>query len=302
MSDQRASALPYAVPQGWSLRKYRFGNAFTLVAWLVVAIGFVAAFWWSITARADGFMLWFVVGFVVAACVAGSQLDGWGNNGTEPPTLINAVTMMAGDDRAPIDWAHFFRKKPEGVLGNLIWFLTGTGGVLLCAITAVSRILRGESIGFMVFVIGVLCIIVASVGGEGLVHGYRDRRWAEIPVGILLTRAGIAVRELDRFDIINWRDIVSVRTGQPVEAIANPKRAVALVGQMPTAAMLTVTRNDGFEISQRLDNYAESPWLVYTTVRFNYDNPELRKELTTSVAQRRMEEWNNQIRNHLGAT
>lgn len=303
MTNVSNAALPYPLPEGWGMRPSVRGNWITLIFWSAVAGGFLYFFILAFPTTGWGLTIWLLIPAVIALCIAGLQLDRAGGQ-QEAPTLINGVVLMEGTTRITDDWVHFFRRHPEAVIGYVLWFLAGAIGVLGSLALLVSTMIRDDGYGYGAFVFGALSLVLVRTGFEGLWHSVRDRSFAQIPLGLTLSRNAVSIRELEAFNVFEWSKIraietrntntVSVKAGQLTgEKGADPGYKRPL--RRHYASILIIDRGDDKPFNESLDAFAEQPWLIYTTLMFYWQHPELRHELGTTFAQKRMEAWNAEI-------
>ncbi|WP_307042403.1 hypothetical protein [Agromyces ramosus] len=195
-----------------------------------------------------------------------------------PPQLINAVTLGRATVRPVDDWVHFCRERPVRVWSVLWLTLTGLGsGVLLgLAMPGVLGASGGLWWLFLFVPLLALCFVPVGAGMLQLVLDRKNTSFGRIPVGLTLSRHGVARYLVAGVRWVPWETISGV------EAQIHSRVSIRRIGG---AEPLEFTAGV----------FEQDAVLVYCAVRFYIEHPELRKELSTIVAQRRFESWDRAL-------
>ncbi|MBM7831778.1 hypothetical protein JOE59_002483 [Agromyces cerinus] len=196
-----------------------------------------------------------------------------------PPVLINAVTLGRATVRPVDDWVHFCRERPVRIWSVLWLILTGLGsGVLLgLAMPGVLSAPGGLWWLFLFVPLLALCLVALGAGVLQLVLDGKNTSFGRIPVGLTLSRHGVA-----RYLVAGGVRWVPWDTISGVETQLHSRVSISRIG-----------RSEPLEFTAGV--FEQDAVLLYCAVRFYVDHPELREELSTIVAQRRFESWDRAL-------
>ncbi len=130
-----------------------------------------------------------------------------------------------------------------------------------------------------------VALVLALAGIIAIAQSLRNATWGHRHIGLSLGRHGIVRYYLDEVDIWPWETIARVEAqGKPLDKETGDFSAtLVLVPREHTAESMV---NDII-----IYGYQSHAWLIYTAARFWTEHPELRGELGTTFAQRRIEGW-----------
>lgn len=275
-SEPAPEALPYPSPEGWLPDAQYFS---TPVIWAVGGVA-VAAGIGSALLTAAGSLVWGVVlallfGLLALAATASSLFA----VRRSPPLLINAVTLGRATARPVDDWVHFCRERPVRIW-SVLWLILmglGTGVLLGLAMQGVLGAPGGLWWLFLFVPLLALCLVPIGAGVLQLVLDGKNTSFGRIPVGLTLSRHGVA-----RYLVAGGVKWVPWETISGVETQLHSRVSISRIGK---AEPLEFTAGV----------FEQDAVLLYCAVRFYVEHPELRKELSTIVAQRRFESWDRAL-------
>jgi len=234
-------------------------------------------------------LLAFLFGAVGAGLGVSYQREGT-NRGM--PHLINAVVLTRARVRPPDSWVHFFREA-----GPSRWLTTcfaATGILMSTSLVWTFVAVLGEGGAALLWLLLVVPLLLAALvlalaGAIALVQFVRHASFGHRHIGISIGRHGLVRYYLDEVDVWPWENIIRVEAlGRALDAQTEDFSAhiVLVANSLPA----DVTEN-----KYSIDGYQSHPWLIYTAVRFWAEHPELRSELGTTFAQRRIDGWSEQM-------
>ncbi|MEF3402422.1 hypothetical protein [Agromyces sp. CCNWLW203] len=275
-SDPTPEALPYPSPEGWLPDAQYFPtSAMWATGGLAVAVGIG-----SVQFTVVGSLVWSVVFAVVFGLLAlTAMVFGLFAVRRSPPQLINAVTLGRATVKPVDDWVHFCRERPVRIW-SVLWLILmglGTGVLLGLAMPGVLGAPGGLWWLFLFVPLLVLCLVPIGAGVLQLVLDGKNSSFGRIPVGLTLSRHGVA-----RYLVAGGVRWVPWETIAGVEAQIHSRISIRRIGK---AEPLEFTAGV----------FEQDAVLLYCAVRFYAEHPELRKELSTIVAQRRFESWDRAL-------
>lgn len=280
--------LPYPLPPAWKMQP-ALTRRWPALIWAAIAVALGAT---AIGANVAGdFGSGILQGALAGAVGAGvgvSYQRSGGERGV--PLLLNAVVLSRARVRPPDSWIHFFHEAgPSKWL--TAWFLcAGLVSSLSLGWSAVLVVNVGMA-GLLWLVIPLLlgALILVFTGVVGLVQVVRNSTFSHRHVGLSLGRHGLIRYYLDDVDVWPWESIKRVKaTGKTIDPTDGD--FTAKIELVPTERPQDVLY-DNYEIT----GYKSHAWLIYTAVRFWAEHPELREELGTTYAQRRIEGWRDEM-------
>jgi hypothetical protein len=269
-------ALPYPAPEGWLADAQYFSTpAIRTIAAFAVAAGLASALLSAVGQPGWGVVLAVLFGVLALAATA----FGLFAVHRRPPQLVNAVTLGRATRRPVDDWVHFCRERPVRAWGVLWLILTGLGPAVLLVL-AMPGVLAapGGPWWLLLFVplLG-LCLVPIGAGILQLVLDAKNSSFGRIPVGLTLSRHGVA-RYLVAGGVrwVPWETISGIETSE---------HSRVRIRRFGAAEPLEFTAGV----------FEQDAVLLYCAVRFYLEHPDLRSELSTIVAQRRFERWDRAL-------
>lgn len=279
--------LPYALPAGWTVHSAPVVRRWPAWFWSAVVLGLAIAAGNAVFRGEVGWSILFTALFGAGAAALGVSYQRAGSE-RGLPRMINAVVLTRARVRPPDSWIHFFREAgPTRWL--TFWFAAGGWVSLAASVAIIVLIARASGAAFWWLLIavplGLGALVLATAGTIAVAQRIRHSSFGRRPIGISIGRSGVVRYYLDDVDVWPWEAIRDVRPSSTVF----DKSA----GDFSAAIRLHSARKPA-EVSQDeyiLDGYESHAWLIYTAVRFWVDHPEMRHELSTTYAQRRIESW-----------
>lgn len=279
MSTDARGVLPYPLPRNWQDRGMGPMPVTAIAIMTVVAAGLLA--FGALRALGGD-----VLGTVLASVFYGALMAGvsvsreGGRRRIRGPALMNAVTLTRADSAPPDSWVHFFR---EG-LGSwtLGWgLLLGGAGSAVLLVMAGARAVAVDAGGWLLLVVplGLCAAVLVLCGVIALIIAFRSASFARIPIGLSIGRNGISRYYLDAIESVRWEDI----------------RAITAVGREDSdteGSRSILIEREGEDLWRiGVDEYPTPPWVIYCALRFWLEHPAHRGELSSTFAQRRLEQW-----------
>lgn len=280
-------SLPYPLPAGWKVQETQLRRRWPVVLWAAVAAALAVG---MVGANLDGavFAAALYAGFF-AAVLAGLGVS-YQRAGTERglPLLLNAVVLGRARTRPEDSWIHFFRETGASrwltacfALGGLL----GSASLLWSAVLALQG--GAARLWTLVVVVPLLLftLVLALAGVIAIVQVVRHATFGHRHLGISIGRHGVVRYYLDEVDVWPWEAIERVEArGTTTDAQTEDFTATLALIAPQRPADVAVDEYD-------LGAYESHAWLIYTAVRFWAEHPELRTELGTTFAQRRIAQW-----------
>ncbi|MGX5680999.1 hypothetical protein [Schumannella luteola] len=282
-----AAPLPYPLPEGWTVHPGRLARRWPAWFWSAVALGLAVAAGWAVLAASIGWGILFagLVGAVGAALGVAYQRAG-SERGL--PRFINAVVLTRAIVRPPDSWVHFFREA--GPSRWLTFWFAASGWLALASFVALIVLAAragGTALWWLALIIplGLGALVLATAGTIAVVQRIRHSSFGRRPIGISIGRSGVVRYYLDDVDVWPWE---AVRGVLPTATVFDKA-----AGDFSATVELRWAQKPA-DVSQDeyiLDGFESHAWLIYTAIRFWAEHPELRSELSTTFAQRRIESW-----------
>ena len=280
--------LPYPLPENWRLHETQMKRRWPAVFWSIVAVGLgIAMFGANLRGDIGGGILFASLFGAIGAALGVAYSRSGAERGL--PLLLNAIVLTRAKVRPPDSWVHFFSET--GASRRLaVWF--SSGGLLASASliwTLVTTIVRGgANMWWLLLVIPLLlgALILALAGVIAIVQFVRHASFGHRHIGLSLGRHGLVRYYLDEVDVWPWESIARIEaSGKIIDKEYGDFSAQLVIiptGELPPDVLLS---------EYGVDGYQSHAWLIYTAVRFWAEHPELRSELGTTYAQRRIEGW-----------
>jgi hypothetical protein len=201
----------------------------------------------------------------------------------KPLVLVNGIAFSKSSTPPPDQWTHFAKLRPvpwrllTGYIVITLVCLWGFFGFINLAGNDIWQVI----FPLVVFAIGALFfgwVAVTSVASYGKRTG-----WPHLH-GLGIGRSGIALRFTAGDTDVAWETVTSI--GAVFTNADNPKRA-----HIP---VLRVAYADTF-VDLNTQILGAAPTVIYCALRYYWQNPKKRKELGTTVAQKRMDRWLTQV-------
>ena len=282
------SALPYPLPEHWQLHETQLKRRWPAVIWVLVGVALSVAMVGANLSGAigQGILLAASVGAVGAGLGVSYQRAG-AERGL--PQLMNAIVLTRATVRPPDSWIHFFSET-----GASRWLVASfsAGGLLSSTSLIWTCVLvvreGGAALWWWLLLVPLLlgALILALAGVIGIVQFVRHATFGHRHIGLSLGRSGLVRYYLDEVDVWPWEKIARIEATDKALDKENGDFSANLVivprGEQPADVTLS---------EYILDGYQSHAWLIYTAARFWAEHPELRSELGTIYAQRRIEGW-----------
>ncbi|MCE4026006.1 hypothetical protein LXM50_08475 [Microbacterium sp. Au-Mic1] len=279
MSTEGGGAIPYPLPRNWRDRGMGPLPVTAMVIMAAVAAGLLT--FGALHALGGD-----VLGAILATVFYGALMAGFsvaregGRRRIRGPVLMNAVTLTRADSAPPDSWVHFFR---EGLASwALGWglLLGGAGSVVLLAMAGI-RAVAIDAGGWLLLIVplGLCAGILVLCGVIALIIAFRSASFARIPIGLSIGRSGVSRYYLDAIESVRWEDIRSIAAVAREEDDTEGSRSVLIERE----------GRDPWRIG--VDEYPTPPWVIYAALRFWLEHPADRGELSSTFAQRRIQEW-----------
>lgn len=273
--DPTPEVLPYPAPEGWLPdARYFSTSAIWTIGGLTVVVGVGSALLTAAGSPGWGVALAVLFGMLALAATA----FGLFAVHRGPPQLINAVTLGRATKRPVDDWVHFCRERPVRVWGVLWLMLTGLGPAVLLGLAMPGVLSAPGGVWWLFLFVPLLAICLVPIGAAllQLVLDAKNSSFGRIPVGLTLSRHGVA-----RYLVAGGVRWVPWETISGIETEEHSRVRITRFGAEPLEFTAGVFEQDAV--------------LLYCAVRFYAEHPELRSELSTTVAQRRFEGWDRAL-------
>jgi len=279
MSTEIGGVIPYPLPRNWQDRAMKPLPVTAVVIMALVAAGLLTI---GVMLALHGAVLWTIVLTVFyGALMAGFAVarDG-GRRPIRGPVLMNAVALTRAESAPADSWVHFFR---EGLASwTLGWglLLGGAGSAVMLVLTGMRAVSIGAD-GWLLLVVplGLGAGILVLCGVIALVIAFRSASFARIPIGLSIGRSGVSRYYVDAIESVRWEDIRAIAAVAREDSDTEGSRSVLIEREGREPWRIGV------------DEYPTPPWVVYAALRFWHEHPDARSELSTTFAQRRIEEW-----------
>ena len=280
--------MPYPLPETWRLHDTQLKRRWPAVLWVVIAIALEVAMVGANLSGSIGQGILLATSFgAVGAALGVSYQRAGAERGL--PHMLNAIVLTRATARPPDSWIHFFSET-----GASRWLATcfSVAGLLSSAslIWTAVHVVRagGAALLWWLLLVPLLIatLILALAGVIAIVQFVRHATFGHRHIGLSLGRHGIVRYYLDEVDVWPWEKIArieaTVKTLDKESGDFSANLVIVPRGEQPS----DITLNEYI-----LDGYQSHAWLIYTAARFWAEHPELRSELGTTFAQRRIEGW-----------
>lgn len=208
--------------------------------------------------------------------------------------FINAVVLTEAEAPPADSWVHLVRFRRANAGAVIIIFAIGLG---LLAITAVGvhHVLttseNPEGLWRLVpaALLGGLGVPMTVAGVRVLLMNTRTTSVGTRPVGVAVGESGIMLNLPGLDAEIPWAAVDSIKAG--VITVGRGRRVFGRDRRAEHEIQTIDIRARGKLHCLTLASLATPPLLAYSALKFYLDNPSLRDELGTTVAQTRFDEW-----------
>lgn len=279
MSADTEDPIPYPLPANWDERGMA---AVSPVAYAFIALTAAALLLLGVSCAVRGDVLWTVFWAVCfGALMAGLSVSREGPpRRYRGPALINAVALTRADREPPDSWVHFFRQNLASWGLGWALLLGGSGSGALLVVAGMRVVERDAGAWLLLIVpLALAAAVLVLCGVIALVAAFRSASFGRIPIGISLGRAGFSRHYLDAIEVVPWEQI------RAVSALARDD------GSTDGPRRVRIEREGREPWDLGLDDYAAPPWVLYAALRYWQEHPERRDELSSTVAQQRLERW-----------
>nr|WP_157127061.1 hypothetical protein [Cnuibacter physcomitrellae] len=288
---------PYALPDQWRTTAVKPVRVWLAVLWAIVALVFAVL---AAAAVLKGDVWGGLIFTLLFAAVGLGVGVGYEHAGDERgmPVLLNAITLTRARVRPPDSWVHFFREAPPGRWLTICFAATGTFcSVALGWLSVVAVVSGGGWILLLLVPLLLGALVVALAGWIAVVQRWRHASFGRRPIGLSVGRHGVIRWFLDDLvDVWPWESIAAVRAqASAVDKTNGDFMPGIVLVPVPGAPDPTDPDDTLVEREYDLTGYQSHAWLIYSAVRFWHEHPELRHELSTTHAQRRIAQWRDAI-------
>jgi len=201
--------------------------------------------------------------------------------------FLNSVVLTEAQTPPTDSWVHLIRFRRANVGAVIIIFAFGLGLLALTAVGVHHVITTSvDSAGYFRLVpaaiLGGLGILITIVGVRTLLMSSRTTSVGERPVGVAIGESGLMLHMLGLDAELPWASVESVEAG--TITVGRGRRGEQ---EIPTIDIRALGKLHCLPIA----SLATPPLLAYSALKLYLDNPGLRGELGTTVAQKRFEEW-----------
>ncbi|WZH36846.1 MAG: hypothetical protein PIR02_19185 [Microbacterium enclense] len=281
---------PYPLPRAWRTTPAR-PRSITATTLLGATCVLLAVGLW-VALAADQALIAIVFVLFLLALSVGMAVGGDRSGGERArPELINALALTRAETQ-PIDsWVYFFRQRTP-TLTSALWLIAGGGVSVIASGVLIARSLQVGGTALLALIglvpLALAAAVVVLAGSNTVGVRSRARWFARRPRGLAVGRSGVTLYSLDAvtFDTTwSWDEIVEIE----------PEAIITARGGNVTPRLRLGIRSPGATEVERFDvpvsELEAHAWLVYSTLRFWSEHPDLRDDLDTSRAQERMEHW-----------
>lgn len=281
--DEAFVDLPYSLPSQWQMHAAK-----RVTAWLA-ALGATATFVlgasaFSAAARGDmGEIILWTLFFASAGLATGVAFQRAGSE-RGFPAMINSIALSRAVERPVDSWIHFFRREGPSRWQMTFFSIAGFGASVLFAWASVLAFMTTPWALLATIPLLLGSIFVAFAGWMAVLLRWRHSSFARRPIGLSLGRHGLVYYYVNGTDEWPWESIGEVRASVGAVNESTGDFTPSLIIEPAIGA-----QNDPKDYG--LDDYQSHALLIYTAVRFWFENPDARGELSTTFAQRRIEGW-----------
>ncbi|SDG90423.1 hypothetical protein [Microbacterium sp. 77mftsu3.1] len=273
---------PYPLPKDWRVGTPTRIRPWTVVIYSLVVLGSAAALAFAVLGGNVGAATWWVLVFAGATLGFGVHFERAGGE-RGMPELLNAVALTRAEKRPPDSWVHFFRERGAGSWVSA-WF-TVAGVVSTAAfVWAIVRSVTTDAALALIWLIPLLlgALVVLLAGSIAIVSTWRAASFGRLPIGVGIGPSGVTRYYLDDTDDIDWARIA--RVAPTVSAVDET------TGDFTPSVELRAA-DDEILLDLNISGFRAHAWLIYASIRFWAEHPEMRHELGTTFAQQRMDGW-----------
>ncbi|WP_040168024.1 hypothetical protein [Microbacterium gorillae] len=288
-----SESLPYPLPPDWPLRRGRGPRILTVA---VFVIAWVVVLGLTVTSLADGSTwpgLWWTFAFLLLGlCLSVVFLRSGGEQGV--PRFVNAMAMSVGADRPVDSWVHYVPEMRHSAWYAICLLITGVPAIGLAGWGAVLAIAAGGSTLWALVLVAVNVAVAAvfvNAGVKSALIRRNSRTFGKHDVGIAVGRNGVSRHLLEGISAWPWEEIADI----------TPTTIVTDRDSDDVTPDIRLTLRNGEEVLLELSFKDVHPLLFYCVVRFWWDRPDLRDELSTTFAQQRIERWHEDLQARLSA-
>jgi len=223
----------------------------------------------------------------------------WTNKGSSRDSfrLVNSYAFSKSATPLPDQWMHF--AKLRAMDRKMVALCSGISLFFTYSVFAMIPVAHAEGHFPSAWIYLTVLAGIAVFFGFHVVRALVIRRtrsaWPHVD-GLGIGPSGIAVRAGDDVADIPWASVSSINATFTALNDPNPKAAhhpvllISYAGTREDGSSGILTRQVGVEYM------GTSPRLLYWALVFYWKSPELRDELGTTVAQKRLDDWHAQLR------
>ncbi|MGV8885509.1 MAG: hypothetical protein ACOH1T_07970 [Microbacteriaceae bacterium] len=275
--------LPYPLPPEWQMHAAKRAPVWMAALGVTGTFVFATAAY-SAAARGDlrDLMVWalFFAGIGLATSVAFQRTGGE----RRLPAMINAIALSRAIERPVDSWIHFFRQTGPSRWQTTFFSIAGFGASGLFVWASVLSFMTAPWALLATVPLLLGSLFVAFAGVMAVLLRWRHSSFARRPIGLSLGRHGFVYYYVNGIDEWPWESIGEVRASVGAVDESTGDFSPSLIIEPAVGA-----QNDLKDYG--LGDYQSHPMLIYTAVRFWFEHPDARRELSTTYAQRRIEGW-----------
>lgn len=280
------------VPRGWG----KAATSDRRSIWISIGFG-AAAVLLAVSVLTDEFRGRDLIPPVVLAALAfiAWALSLTRSRSRKAPRLSNALDFTDASKRPRDSWVHFCALRavqwPLILVFALIGASAGTAAVVFAVVPPVSTS-RDEGLGNqpLVWLAAILCAVVALLFLYAAKYSFQLQRinggWPR-RYGVALGAHGITLHLPGVDREIAWSNVESVRAELLWQKRKSSRDSAAITIAWQDEARAAHVQH-AFITAESLD---VSPHMLFTALQLYWSYPELRRELGTTRAQRRMSDW-----------
>lgn len=273
---------PYPLPEDWRVGTPTRIRPWTVVAYSLVVVLSGAAAVFAVLADDIGAATWRTFVFLAATAGFGVHFERAGAE-RDLPELLNAVALTRAKERPRDSWVHFFRERGAGAWLSGCFTAAGAFGAVVFGWAIVRSAVTDAAFALIWLIpLLLLALVLLLAGIIAVVTTWRAASFGRLPIGVGMGPAGVTRYYLDDTDDIEWSRIAHVT---PTVSAVDEK-----TGDFTPSVELRAA-DDEILLDLNISGFRAHAWLIYASIRFWAEHPEMRHELGTTFAQQRMDSW-----------
>lgn len=273
---------PYPLPEDWRVGIPARIRPWTVVAYSVVVIVSATASVVAVLADDIGSATWRAFVFLAATAGFGVHFERAGGE-RDLPELVNAVALTRAKERPRDSWVHFFRERGAGAWLSGCFTAAGAVGAVIFGWAIVRSVITDAAFALIWLIpLLLLALVLLLAGALAIVSTWRAASFGRLPIGVGIGPSGVTRYYLDDTDDIEWSRIARV---VPTVSAVDEK-----TGDF-TPSVEVRAADDEILLDLNISGFRAHAWLIYASIRFWAEHPEMRNELGTTFAQQRMDSW-----------